>query len=72
MPLQSLGACFPLLLADERIAVEYLLAQTARGDLLRPVQSDTGAILPEVEEDILEEDDTDMVMADVVNMLVTY
>ena len=71
MPLQSLRACSPLLsLAGELIGVEYLLSQTQRGDLLRPVQSDDGDTLPEFIVDLLEEDVTDM-MPQVVNMLFT-
>ena len=34
-------------MAGERIAVEYLLAQSNRGDLLRP-QTEIGTDLPEV------------------------
>lgn len=56
-----------LLLAGECIAVDYLLAQTERGDLLGPVQSDAGATLPEFEGNLLEEDN-DAVMPQVVNM----
>lgn len=41
-------------MADERIAVEYLLAQSNRGDLLS-TQKETGAILPEMLDEVQEE-----------------
>lgn len=63
-----MDVCFPLLLlAGELIGVEYLLNQTGRGDLLAPVQSDTGAILPEIQLELQEEDDTDPFMPQVDN-----
>ncbi|XP_043965569.1 uncharacterized protein LOC122827064 isoform X2 [Gambusia affinis] len=55
---------------DERIAVEYLLAQSDSGDLLGPQQDNKlGVILPEVPANVQEEDSPDVTISDVTDML---
>ncbi|KAJ4925484.1 hypothetical protein JOQ06_018214 [Pogonophryne albipinna] len=54
----------------ERIAVEYLLAQSDRGDLLGPQQdSELGTIVPDRQVDVQEEECLDITISDAVEIL---
>ncbi|MEQ2270308.1 hypothetical protein XENORESO_019327 [Xenotaenia resolanae] len=55
----------------ERIAVEYLLAQSDRGDLLGPKQdSELGVVLPEMQAEVLEEESPDVTISEVTDILI--
>lgn len=59
-----------MIIEGERIAVEYLLAQSDRGDLLGPQQdNELGVILPEVPTNTQEEDSPDVTISDVTDVL---
>lgn len=50
--------------------MEYLLAQSDRGDLLGPQQdSELGVILPEMQANVQEEDSPDVTISDVTDIL---
>lgn len=54
----------------ERIAVEYLLAQSGRGDLLGQQQdSELGVVLPEMQVDVQEEDSPDVTISDITDIV---
>nr|XP_023675259.1 uncharacterized protein LOC111847890 [Paramormyrops kingsleyae] len=54
----------------ERIAVEYLLAQSDRGDLLAPQQHrELGIILPELQIEVQEEECLDVTISDVADIV---
>lgn len=57
-------------MAGERIAVEYLLAQSDRGDLLGPQQhSELGIILPDLQVEVQEEECLDVTISDAADIL---
>ena len=57
-------------MAGERIAVEYLLAQSDRGDLLGPQRySELGTILPDRQVEVQEEECLDITISDAVEIL---
>ncbi|XP_063732884.1 uncharacterized protein LOC134859990 [Eleginops maclovinus] len=53
----------------ERIAVEYLLAQSDRGDLLGQQHGELGLILPDLQVDVPEEDFLDITISDATETL---
>lgn len=58
-------------MAGERIAVEYLLAQSDRGDLLGPQQhSELGIILPDLRVEVQEEECLDVTISDAADILI--
>ncbi|XP_056111110.1 uncharacterized protein LOC130088380 [Rhinichthys klamathensis goyatoka] len=55
----------------ERIAVEYLLAQSDKGDLLNPQQhSELGIILPDLQVEVQEEQCLDLSISDAADILI--
>lgn len=55
----------------EHIAVEYLLAQSNRGDLLAPPQhAEIGITLPEVQAEVQEDECLDVTVCDVTDISV--
>lgn len=59
-----------IFIAGELIAVEYLLAQSNRGDLLDPQQhAELGIILPNLQVEVQEEECGDVTVSDTADIL---